>query len=362
MTDERKHLYVSYSRGDAHLVRQFLQQLTFALKQHNTPVDIWFDQQALMPGTDWEKSIEQAIRTSVGVLFFVSPASARSERVAREVEAAIDQQRLILPIALGDVSSLGDVPSVLRELKFIQIQIPPTHVQMAEAAVHAADAIDSGLRQHPQTPPPLVAPVAKKFAEEAAEDAAEEAAEEAAENVRAAISRPTEDDQAPPESVFVVHGHDEDALRDVCNALSEFGVRQVVLSQTQGPAQSLLQKFFSASKEARFAIVILTSDDYGASRVQYEAEGVADRALQYRARQNVILELGFFYGYLGWENVFVLLKKPSKVFPNFERPSDLDGAVFDPIDEGAQWKTILAEKLRDAGFHCAKLPRNNGLD
>jgi predicted nucleotide-binding protein len=63
------------------------------------------------------------------------------------------------------------------------------------------------------------------------------------------------------------------------------------------------------------------------------------------------LELGFFYGYLGWEKVFVLIKKPGKVFPNFERPSDLAGAVFDPIDEGGGWKTVLAAKLREAGFH-----------
>jgi hypothetical protein len=59
MTGERKHLYVSYSSQDAQLVGQVLQQLTVALSQHNTPVDIWFDQQALMPGTDWEKSIDR---------------------------------------------------------------------------------------------------------------------------------------------------------------------------------------------------------------------------------------------------------------------------------------------------------------
>jgi hypothetical protein len=55
-----------------------------------------------------------------------------------------------------------------------------------------------------------------------------------------------------------------------------------------------------------------------------------------------------------------LIKRPGKVFPNFERPSDLDGAVFDSIDEGGRWKTVLAEKLRDAGFHLRQLPRNDG--
>jgi predicted nucleotide-binding protein len=337
MTSKRKHLFVSYAQQDAEIVSQFVAQLRHQLRQRQ-PVDVWMDRQELTPGANWEKSIEEAIRTSVGVLVFLSAASVRSELVSREVEAAADQGRLIVPIVLGDVSSvLGDVSSVPRELNYIQTA--PTSVQMPQAAVRVAEVIDSWLRQHPQTPPPLVAPEAKKFAEEAAE------------SVRAAISRQTEDDQAPPESVFVVHGHDADTLRDVCDVLSGFGVRPVVLSQIEGPVQSLLQKFFSTSKEARFAIVILTSDDYGASRVQYEAKGVADRALQFRARQNVILELGFFYGYLGWEKVFVLMKKPGEVFPNFERPSDLEGAVFDPIDERGRWKTILAEKLRDAGFH-----------
>ena len=47
---------------------------------------------------------------------------------------------------------------------------------------------------------------------------------------------------------------------------------------------------------------------------------VVDKALQFRARQNVIFERGFFFGSLGWENVFVLFKPSTKVFRNFERP------------------------------------------
>jgi predicted nucleotide-binding protein len=132
--------------------------------------------------------------------------------------------------------------------------------------------------------------------------------------------------------------------------LHELGIQTVVLSKIGGSAQSLFQKFLSFSTNARFAIVILSADDFGASRIQYESPSVGDRALQFRARQNVVLELGFFYGYLGWEHVFVLYRNPDRVFPNFERPSDLDGVVFDTIDENGEWRSSLADKLAKAGF------------
>jgi predicted nucleotide-binding protein len=100
----------------------------------------------------------------------------------------------------------------------------------------------------------------------------------------------------------------------------------------------------------------LTGDDVGASRLQCDSEGVAERALQFRARQNVILELGFFYGHLGWENVFVLYRKPNRVFPNFERPSDLEGVVFDIIDDSNRWQQSLRTKLGEAGFDLDEPP------
>ena len=105
----------------------------------------------------------------------------------------------------------------------------------------------------------------------------------------------------------------------------------------------------STESAARFAVVLLGADDYGASRRQYDLEGVGERALQFRARQNVILELGFFYGKLGWENVFVVYRAPDRDFPNFERPSDLDGVVFDATSDKA-WREKLAARLT-AVFH-----------
>ena len=156
--------------------------------------------------------------------------------------------------------------------------------------------------------------------------------------------------------MFVVHGHDDALLAEVEDYLDELGVQSVVLQRIGGPSQSLFQKFMQWGKETRFALVLLTADDLGASRRQYESEGVAERSLQFRARQNVVLELGFFYGHLGWENVFVLLKEPTRVFPNFERPSDLEGVVFDRIDGSGRWQSYLRDTLSQRGFAIARHP------
>jgi predicted nucleotide-binding protein len=151
------------------------------------------------------------------------------------------------------------------------------------------------------------------------------------------------------------HGHSEAALEKLEEHLRSIGVEPVILSRREESAQSLFQKFMAVASKAEFAVVLLSSDDYGASRRQYDADGVGDRALQFRARQNVILELGFFYGQLGWENVFVLVEEPDRVFPNFERPSDLDGVVFDEMSR-PNWRASLTAKLVAAGFEMPGEP------
>jgi predicted nucleotide-binding protein len=177
-----------------------------------------------------------------------------------------------------------------------------------------------------------------------------------------ARKRPTDAQAgAMPRSVFIVHGHDEALLKEVESFLLSLNVKGVVLRRIGGPAQSLFQKFMQWGSDTRFAVVLLTGDDFGSSRIQYEADGVGQQSLQYRARQNVILELGFFYGHLGWENVFVLYKPPDRVFPNFERPSDLDGVVFDYVDSSAHWRSFLVSKLKEAGFDLVEGELDNSI-
>lgn len=62
-----------------------------------------------------------------------------------------------------------------------------------------------------------------------------------------------------------------------------------------------------------------------------------------RARQNVVLELGYFIGRLGRERVCALTRG------NIELPSDFGGVVYEPFDDRG-WRQVLGRELRAAGY------------
>ncbi len=81
----------------------------------------------------------------------------------------------------------------------------------------------------------------------------------------------------------------------------------------------------------------MTSDDLGKSKKQ-------KTALKNRARQNVILELGYFIGKLGREHVCAVYIK------GVELPSDFSGVVYVTYDKGASWRSQLAKEISAAGI------------
>ena len=63
-----------------------------------------------------------------------------------------------------------------------------------------------------------------------------------------------------------------------------------------------------------------------------------------RARQNVVLELGYFIGKLESRSHVCPIKRGS-----LEIPSDLIGLVYVPF-EGEDWKFHLVKELKHLGF------------
>jgi predicted nucleotide-binding protein len=68
-----------------------------------------------------------------------------------------------------------------------------------------------------------------------------------------------------------------------------------------------------------------------------------DAPFERRARQNVVLELGFFVGALGQAHVAVLYES------GVTKPSGIDGLVYIPYDDQGAWKLPLARELKAAG-------------
>ncbi|MET0396690.1 MAG: TIR domain-containing protein [Longimicrobiaceae bacterium] len=333
----KRFLFVSYARDDFDRIRPLVDAVRLELESRALPVEIWTDVSNLQPGEQWQSAITQALNSSIGFLFFVSPRTLQSEWVRHELSiAAADPNRLIIPVILHKPL---DLPRELAMRQWIDFTGRRSRKDIATAAARIADAVASYLQAIPKPPSAVSAEKAPFLAADIAQEL--RAATEPAPN------------QTGSTSVFVVHGHDAQALAKLEDYLASVGIAAVVLARQYESPQSLFQKFMAVATKASFAIVLLSADDYGASRIQYEADGVGDRALQFRARQNVVLELGFFYGRLGWENVFVVQQDPDRVFPNFERPSDLDGVVFDSM-KNVGWQKKLSEKLAAAGFTLAE--------
>lgn len=94
---------------------------------------------------------------------------------------------------------------------------------------------------------------------------------------------------------------------------------------------------FEHHADVGFAVVVLTPDDVGKLKDEDSA------VLRPRARQNVIMELGYFIGRLTRRGVCAL-----QVGDDIELPSDILGVVWTPFDAG--WKLALAKELKAAGY------------
>ena len=135
--------------------------------------------------------------------------------------------------------------------------------------------------------------------------------------------------------VFIVHGHDSGLLHSVARYISSFNIEPIILQEQTGNGQTIIEKL-ETNSDVNFAIVLLTPDDLG--------KAVSEKELKHRARQNVILELGYFLGKLERTNVRALYD--GKV----ELPSDLIGIEYIKIDNSNGWKLKLAKEMKQSGL------------
>lgn len=95
---------------------------------------------------------------------------------------------------------------------------------------------------------------------------------------------------------------------------------------------------FEECANVGFAVVFLAADGKGG------VKSSAHEGLNPRARQNVILGLGYFIGKLGRNRVCALFE------PDVEIPSDYAGILCIEMDKKGAWHLQLARELKAAGL------------
>lgn len=137
------------------------------------------------------------------------------------------------------------------------------------------------------------------------------------------------------QKIFVVHGHDEAMLNGVARYVQHIGFEPVILKEQASQGRTIIEKI-EANSDVGFAIVLLSPDDVG---------GKVGADLKPRARQNVLLELGYFIGVLGRSRVCTLAAGGG-----MEIPTDFAGVVWQAYDDGGGWQKALAMELDAAGY------------
>lgn len=153
-------------------------------------------------------------------------------------------------------------------------------------------------------------------------------------------ARATQPADPATNKVFVVYGHDPTARADLETLLRRWGLEPIFLDQLPSEGQTIIEKLEKYRAQARFAIVLATPDDEG-----YRANRPDEKA--YRARQNVVLELGMMLAHLGRSHVAILLKDVK----NMERPSDIQGLIYIPFTDSVKDASVtLAKEMAQQGF------------
>ncbi|MBI5303452.1 MAG: nucleotide-binding protein [Chloroflexi bacterium] len=136
--------------------------------------------------------------------------------------------------------------------------------------------------------------------------------------------------------VFIVHGHDEAAKESAARFVEKLGLEAIILHEQPNAGRTIIEKFEDHSNVG-FAIVLLTPDDVGSPKDK-------SSETKPRARQNVILELGYFMGKLGRGRVCALYKEDVDI------PSDYKGVAYISMDSAGAWRMALAKEIKNAGI------------
>lgn len=172
----------------------------------------------------------------------------------------------------------------------------------------------------------------------------------------------------PSRRIFIVHGRDLKPVNELKTMLEELGLKPIVLHEQPSGSRTVIEKLEKYSKNVSYAFVILTPEDglFNLATLirtvdESEAQPLSrkekdDLFLELFgkittkvARQNVILEFGYFIGKLGRDHVCCLYKG------DVQLPSDMQGIVYVPFKNSVrEAKKDILKELKAVGLYFAE--------
>jgi len=160
-------------------------------------------------------------------------------------------------------------------------------------------------------------------------------------------------------NVFIVHGRDHMPVKELKTMLLELGLSPIVLHEQPSGSMTIVEKLEYYSGDIGFAFVLLTPDDALVPTIQTikvdKKHGTITPIYFFnpppisRARQNVILEFGFFVAKLGRKKVCCLYKGDTEL--PYDMPSDMHGIVYIPFKESVnEVRDKIIKELKAVGY------------
>ena len=107
-------VFISYSRRDADVVENIVTQL------EAEGIEVWIDREAIKPGKQWRKQIVEGIDTAEAFILNLSPNSAASDNVLKELNLAEEAlEPFILPVMLSDMKIPDEMRYQLAGTQFV---------------------------------------------------------------------------------------------------------------------------------------------------------------------------------------------------------------------------------------------------
>jgi hypothetical protein len=112
-------VFVSYSRKDQKVVDFIVSKLK------DDGFDVWIDRENIRGGDHWQERIVKAIKTTDAVVLMLSPNSAQSDNVGKEVGLAGTSKRRLFPMLLAPVDVPDNLMYQLSGIQWIEFHLNP---------------------------------------------------------------------------------------------------------------------------------------------------------------------------------------------------------------------------------------------